>query len=145
MWHGCQKMACRRFSIEIDQSTNMTKFTSFASRWGAVIVCWSCGLWKCGKKTFTASHEWFGVWQNEDITVESWQRWHLSAPCVAPVRVRARDSCEDRRYKEIGRWCMLEKLLLFSFAVLAYDHLNRFNNTDSLLPRATYHTEAANA
>jgi hypothetical protein len=36
-------------------------FTSFASRWGTVIVCWSCGLWKCGKKTFTTPHEWFGV------------------------------------------------------------------------------------
>ena len=38
MWHGCWGMACQRFPIEKDQRTNMTKFTSCASRWGAVIL-----------------------------------------------------------------------------------------------------------
>ena len=43
------------FALKIDRSTNTTKFTSFASRWGAVIVSWSCGLWKCGKNFYRAS------------------------------------------------------------------------------------------
>ncbi|KAF8239545.1 hypothetical protein L208DRAFT_56850 [Tricholoma matsutake] len=32
MLHGCRGMACRRFPIEKDQSTNMTKFTSGLSQ-----------------------------------------------------------------------------------------------------------------
>jgi protocatechuate 3,4-dioxygenase beta subunit len=49
-------MAPRRFPIENDQSTKMTKFTSFASR--AVLV--EVAVFENVGKPLP--HEWFGVW-----------------------------------------------------------------------------------
>jgi hypothetical protein len=48
------------FPLKIDQSTNMTKFTSCASRWDVLIH--PQVLVYISKKKFNTARGWFGVW-----------------------------------------------------------------------------------
>jgi hypothetical protein len=119
-------------------------FTSFASRWGAVIliVCWSCGLWKCGKKTFTAPHDWFGV------CVYSWCAHLSSRTCVcwsiggyrrtticsaSPGQI-ARDNWTNRQlinYLKGVPWLVGLRRPLRKLASLYSDHRNAYRTLTS--------------